>query len=101
MNADDISALFQQGESLTLEFKSDSKCLPDREPVAAVVTMANTEGGDLLLGVEKGKCVMQPTHETGNLRTCVLMSTHVCVEKCLERSYSMNRSSPTGLSDTL
>jgi len=44
--------LIQQGESLTLEFKSDRKCLPDRELVAAVVSLANTEGGDLLFGVE-------------------------------------------------
>ena len=72
MNTDehDISVLIQQGESLKLEFKSDSKCLPNREPIAAVVAIANTEGGDSLLGVEKEKCVMQSTHETGNLRTC-------------------------------
>jgi len=44
--------LIRQGESLTLEFKSDRKCLPDRELVAAVVSLANTEGGDLLFGVE-------------------------------------------------
>ncbi len=42
----------QQGESLALEFKSDRKCLSDRELVAAVVSLANTEGGVLLLGVE-------------------------------------------------
>jgi ATP-dependent DNA helicase RecG len=48
----DISSLIQQGESLVLEFKSDLKGLPDRELVAAVVSLANTEGGDLLLGVE-------------------------------------------------
>jgi ATP-dependent DNA helicase RecG len=44
--------LIDQGESLTVEFKSDLKCLPDRELVAAVVALANTEGGELLLGVE-------------------------------------------------
>lgn len=44
--------LIQQGESLTLEFKSDIKSLPDRELIAAVVALANTEGGELLLGVE-------------------------------------------------
>ena len=48
----EIGKLIQQGESLTLEFKSDLKCLPDRELVAGVVSLANTEGGDLLLGVE-------------------------------------------------
>ena len=53
MNQDnkDIKALIQQGESLTLEFKSDVKSLPDRDLIAAVVSLANTEGGSLLLGV--------------------------------------------------
>jgi Predicted transcriptional regulator containing an HTH domain and an uncharacterized domain shared with the mammalian protein Schlafen len=48
----EIEELIQQGESLSLEFKSDLKCLPDRELVAVVVSLANTEGGHLLLGVE-------------------------------------------------
>lgn len=39
-------------ESLTCEFKSDRKCLPDRELIEAVVCMANGEGGDIFLGVE-------------------------------------------------
>lgn len=39
-------------ESLTVEFKSDLKKLPDRELVEAVVCLANTEGGELWLGVE-------------------------------------------------
>lgn len=47
-----ISKLIRNGEDLTLEFKSDAKCLPDRDLVAAVVALANTEGGNLLLGVE-------------------------------------------------
>jgi len=50
--AHEMKMLIQQGESLMLEFKSDLKCLPDRDLVAAVVSLANTEGGDLLLGVE-------------------------------------------------
>ena len=48
----DIEDLIRRGESLTVEFKSDLRCLPDRDLVAAVVSLANTEGGDLLLGVE-------------------------------------------------
>ncbi|SDZ14006.1 ATP-binding protein [Nitrosomonas sp. Nm58] len=51
-NEHEIGNLIRQGESLTLEFKSDLKCLPDRDLVATVVSLANTEGGDLLLGVE-------------------------------------------------
>ncbi len=39
-------------ESLTCEFKSDRKCLPDRELIEAVVCMANGEGGEVYLGVE-------------------------------------------------
>ena len=52
MNEHDIEELIRQGEGLRLEFKGDSKSLPDRELVAVVVSLANTEGGDLLLGVE-------------------------------------------------
>jgi len=51
-NEHEIMDFLRQGESLTREFKSDLKCLPDRELIAAVVALANTEGGDLLLGVE-------------------------------------------------
>lgn len=39
-------------ESLTVEFKSDRKRLPDGELVEAIVGLANTEGGELWLGVE-------------------------------------------------
>lgn len=39
-------------ESLTVEFKSDRKRLPDSELVEAVVCLANAEGGELWLGVE-------------------------------------------------
>ncbi|MEO5349438.1 MAG: putative DNA binding domain-containing protein [Magnetococcus sp. YQC-3] len=47
-----LDAIQRQGESLTVEFKSDQKPLPDRELLAAVVALANTEGGDLFLGIE-------------------------------------------------
>ena len=40
-------------ESMTVEFKSDRARLPDRDLVTAVVCLANTEGGELYLGVEK------------------------------------------------
>ena len=39
-------------ESLTIEFKSDMKGLPNRDLVEAVVCLANTDGGSLYLGVE-------------------------------------------------
>jgi ATP-dependent DNA helicase RecG len=39
-------------ETLTIEFKSDKKKLPDIDLIEAVVGMTNTDGGELYLGVE-------------------------------------------------
>lgn len=39
-------------ESILVEFKSDRKGYPDRDLVEAIVAMANTDGGELYLGVE-------------------------------------------------
>ena len=39
-------------EDLTHEFKSDRTCLSDGDIIDAVVAFANTDGGDLYLGVE-------------------------------------------------
>lgn len=44
--------LIPKTESLTIEFKSDRERLPDTDLVAAVICLANTEGGDLFIGVE-------------------------------------------------
>ena len=41
-------------ESLTVEFKSDREPLSERDLAAAVVCMANTDGGAIYLGVEEG-----------------------------------------------
>ena len=59
-----IIELIEQGESLCLEFKSDIKSLPDRELIAALVALTNTEGGSLLLGVEDDGRVtgLHPNH---------------------------------------
>ncbi len=46
------SSPLPQAESLTVEFKSDRKRLRDDELVEALVCLANTEGGELWLGVE-------------------------------------------------
>ncbi|MFM9970621.1 MAG: RNA-binding domain-containing protein [Burkholderiales bacterium] len=46
------SPLLPLGESLTVEFKSDRKRLSDADLVEALVCLANTEGGELWLGVE-------------------------------------------------
>ena len=39
-------------ESLLVEFKSDVACLSDNDIIDAIVAFANTDGGDLYLGVE-------------------------------------------------
>lgn len=64
-NEREILAILDKGETLSVEFKSDAKGLPDRDLVAAVVAMANTEGGLILLGVEDDGRVtgVQPTHQ--------------------------------------
>jgi len=60
-----LKDILAAGETLTVEFKSDAKSFPDRELVAAVVAMANTEGGLLLLGVEDDGTVtgIQQNHQ--------------------------------------
>ena len=47
-NNNEIIRLIRQGENLTLEFKSDLKSLSDKDLVATIVSLANTEGGTLL-----------------------------------------------------
>ncbi len=54
MNEPNVKELIARGETLTVEFKSDRTKLPDRELVAALVGLANTDGGSLFLGVEDG-----------------------------------------------
>jgi len=51
-------------ETLHIEFKSDRNRLPDRELVEAVVCLANTEGGELWLGVEDNGAItgLHPEH---------------------------------------
>ena len=47
-----MTRLVPDRESLTVEFKSDRERLADRDLVAAVICLANTEGGELYVGVE-------------------------------------------------
>jgi len=65
VNKHELKELLRQGETLTVEFKSDLKRLSDRDLVAAVVALANTEGGTLLLGVEDDGMVtgVHPEHQ--------------------------------------
>ncbi len=46
------SSKLPPAETLTVEFKSDRKRLPDTDLVEALVCLTNTEGGELWLGVE-------------------------------------------------
>src|SRR5690625_2105736 len=47
-----ILDLIRGGENLAVEFKSDVKSLADRDLIAAIVALANTEGGNRRLGIE-------------------------------------------------
>lgn len=46
------ATMLPRKETLTIEFKSDLKKYSDSDIVEAVVAFANTEGGDLYLGIE-------------------------------------------------
>lgn len=64
-NEHELKTILANGETLTVEFKSDARGLPDRDLVAAVIAMVNTKGGLLLLGVEDEGTVtgVQPRHQ--------------------------------------
>ena len=59
-----MSRPIPEREGLTIEFKSDQGPLPDSELVTAVVCLANTDGGDLYVGVENDGTVtgLHPQH---------------------------------------
>ena len=76
-------------ESLSLEFKSDLKALPDRDLVSDVVALANTDGGELWLGVEDDGSVtgLHATHQDiGGIPALIANRTvpplSVRVERC-------------------
>ncbi|MFZ2842456.1 ATP-binding protein [Psychrobacter sp.] len=52
INSEYINEIIQNGETLSVEFKSDLTGLSDSALVTAIVGLTNTEGGYLLLGVE-------------------------------------------------
>lgn len=52
MTIGELNGLIAGGETLTVEFKSDVKRLPDSELVDSLAAMANSQGGVLLEGVE-------------------------------------------------
>lgn len=95
MSKDDekLLQLLYGGENLKVEFKSDLKCLADRDLICAVVAMANTEGGDLLLGVEDDGTVtgLHPNHhDTVGLAALISNRTSPPVSVQLE-TYTVGR----------
>lgn len=60
-----MSIILPVSESLTVEFKSDRKRLPDAELVETVVCLSNSEGGEIWLGVEDDGTPtgLHPDHE--------------------------------------
>jgi ATP-dependent DNA helicase RecG len=61
----DLKEIIAQGETLTVEFKSDRGPLNDAELLNTVVCMANAQGGLLLIGVEDdGRLTgLHPNHQ--------------------------------------
>jgi ATP-dependent DNA helicase RecG len=67
MNPDELQALIAQGESLTVEFKSDQGPLPDTDLIETAVCLANGQGGMLLVGVEDDRRVTGCIPDTGRI----------------------------------
>ena len=60
-----VCVLCRKKETLTIEFKSDKEPLADSDIIDAVVAFANTEGGELYLGIEDDGMVtgLHPAHQ--------------------------------------
>ncbi len=93
-----LKELLARGETLQVEFKSDLKCLSDRDLIAAVVALANTEGGELLLGVEDDGSVtgLHANHQdTSGLAALIANRTSpplsVRIERCSSGPQSIAR----------
>ena len=68
MRAEDLGKVIRQGESLMVEFKSEEKAqLSDRDLVAAVVCLANGQGGHPVVGVRNDGRITgaRPRHGQG------------------------------------
>ncbi|MEH1964716.1 MAG: ATP-binding protein [Nostoc sp.] len=57
MTPEILRKLIAEGETLTVEFKSDRKPLPDNDLLDAVVCLTNKHGGKLVIGVENDGCI--------------------------------------------
>jgi ATP-dependent DNA helicase RecG len=74
-----MTRLIPEHESLTVEFKSDRDRLPDRELAAAVICLANTDGGELYVGVEDDGTVtgLHPAHGNVTGLTAMIANTTI------------------------
>jgi len=85
----ELKKLIAQGETLTVEFKSDREKLSDRALVEALAALANTDGGVLILGVEDATgdvTGLHRQHQGQGLPTAMIAnrtvpSLHVTVEE--------------------
>ncbi len=73
----ELRALIAEGESFTIEFKSDRQPLPDAGLVETVVCLANARGGTLLIGVEDDGTVtgLHKNHRTDPQRLAALIAS--------------------------
>ena len=77
-----------RAETLTVEFKSDQRRLSDRDIIEAVVYLANTEGGQLYLGVEDDGTAtgLHPSHgDVSQLPALIANRTTPAVSVSVER----------------
>lgn len=65
---DAVPVILPLTETLTVEFKSDRNGYPDRELIEALTCLANTQGGELWLGVEDdgSPSGVHPKHQNFN-----------------------------------
>ena len=79
--------IISKGETLKVEFKSDLKQLPDRELVATVMNLSNSEGGDLLLGLEDDGAITglhSNHHDTMGIAALIANKTNPSVSVRIE-----------------
>jgi ATP-dependent DNA helicase RecG len=76
MDEQHLRQLIQDGESTTVEFKSDRKALSDSELIEAVTCLANAQGGVVLIGVEDDGTVtgLHPSHRTDPRQLAALIA---------------------------
>ncbi|HOP40421.1 MAG TPA: ATP-binding protein [Geobacteraceae bacterium] len=67
LTLDQLTDIITRGERLDVEFKSDRRILSDREIYEEVVSLANSKGGVILIGVEDAGTVSGAHPRHGNV----------------------------------